>query len=347
MIKLGVVLVCLAALSGCSTMFEREYVSVTPHTVASVGENTAITIESHYELVSAILYYVTQEKVTGKVRLSGYTKEGAKDDLNTAIAEVMKETALGSYSVEQITWEINSIVGHLEADLTILYKRSQEELDGVFPVSGIASSINALATAIEKSDLKLSVNRTFSTTDRTQIARIISGAYENSARYLVEIPEIVTTFHPAEGAWKIAEFDIHYQSTEEQLSQKKQALDYQIKSIASKLWAENDDLYQTMFHLVLDGVTITQNGDTPWDILVEKEGSSRGATFALHAVMLEMGIVSQIIEGSYLDIGCTWNLFTTSSGEQMMIDLSRARNYQGDYLYYSSEGFSDRGYRWN
>ncbi|MFI3250205.1 MAG: hypothetical protein R3Y07_04515 [Eubacteriales bacterium] len=342
--KILILIGCLAGLCSCSSSSQGQYLSVTPYSVAPVGESNYIGVESYHELVTALLFLVNEERESGKIRMVQYTREGAKDDLNLAVVEVMRETALGSFSVGDMTWELNSIVGNLEADVVVEYKRSKEELDAVFPVSGFSTSVAALSTALERGERGLVLHRSYSTTDRSQIARIIASAYESSARYLVELPEIQTTFYPNEGAWKIVEFQLGYSQSEEDHATRQNLLDVQIKSLAGKIWVDPSDIVENMCAMMMEGVTISDEGDTPWDILVKKVGTPRGVAYSLLALSQEMGLSATVVEGSFWEVPHTWNSIELEDGSTVYVDLSAAS--ENGVVYYSRAEMEQLGYGW-
>ena len=96
--RLLVLGLCLTLLlTGCSAMLDRPYTSVVAHAEHPVtGEDdSTVQVESYSELVSAVLYFVSQSTQQGTVRLVNYDGD-VEEDLNRACLEVAKDDPLGS-----------------------------------------------------------------------------------------------------------------------------------------------------------------------------------------------------------------------------------------------------------
>ena len=67
-----VLLTLCILLSGCSSMLNREYASVTPHsaTPAADGDASVLRVERYQELVNALVYLISLGRESGSVRLN-------------------------------------------------------------------------------------------------------------------------------------------------------------------------------------------------------------------------------------------------------------------------------------
>ena len=86
-------------LTGCGSMLERSYASVTPHT--QFYDESAITstlgAENYQGLVSALLHLVEEGEETGVIRLYQYSSVtgSAASDVDQACQEATREDPLG------------------------------------------------------------------------------------------------------------------------------------------------------------------------------------------------------------------------------------------------------------
>lgn len=111
----GMTALCML-LSGCASLLNREYVSVTTHNMAPTAEGDSSTLraESYQELVNALLYFITQGTEEGSIRLY-VDAEDVEADLEAACLEVVQEDPLGAYAVEFIKYSVSSVVTYCEA----------------------------------------------------------------------------------------------------------------------------------------------------------------------------------------------------------------------------------------
>ena len=136
---LAVGLTAVLLLSGCSAMLERSYVSVEEHNENPASDGgSALRVESYQELVSAILYCVSNGEETGVIRLYNYPRD-VESDLESACLEVVQEDPLGAYAVDYIRHEIRHIVSYYEATVHIAYRRTAEQIASVVSVTGVTA----------------------------------------------------------------------------------------------------------------------------------------------------------------------------------------------------------------
>ena len=104
--KKGLLALILSAsllLSGCSAMLERSYEAAQRHEEkpATAADASALRVENYRELVSAVLYLVSQGQEEGSIQLYDYDGE-VENDLTRACLEVATEDPLGAYAVDYI-----------------------------------------------------------------------------------------------------------------------------------------------------------------------------------------------------------------------------------------------------
>lgn len=335
----------MGLLGGCSFFLEDTYSSVSLHTVAPVvADSSYISVESYYELVNALAYYVTEYETAGQIRFLEYNKDQAKSDLSVAVSEVMTETAMGSYAVSTIEWETNSIMGYLEADIQITYHKTQEEVDELLLVSGSTAIVRAVSQGILDNSERVTVKTSWSSNDRSQIPSILQRAYEGSAAYLVEIPQVHTSFYPKEGLWRILELEFYYSLSRETRQDRLEALYQVISQTTSPLWSrEDEDYFASLYLAVAENGTLSNTGDTPYHVLVEGTGSHRGFALAYLALCHEMALDCELVEGTLLGEVHHWNIITTEQGESYHVDCSRGESSR---IYYSDIQMEALGYVW-
>lgn len=339
--------ICLS-LTGCSIFLEDTYVSITPHTVAPIAEGSEIVqVESYHELVNAILYYVTLRSETAQVRLGGYSKEEAKTDLTEAVAEILQDTALGSFGVEGIQWEINSIMGTLEGEITLSYKKTAEEFDQILHLNGSTAITRTISLALSEMSPSLLIQNSWASNDRSQISQLLQEAYSSSARTLVEIPNIHTTFYPTEGPWRIMEMQFQYKLSQEEGLLRQSELAETLSTHTSPLWSEGEeDLYQTLLQILTTKTQLQTTGNTPYHVLVMHKGNSQGFALSYLALCQEMALQSSVVQGTLLGETHYWNIITLPTGQSHHVDSTQEPDDEGKFPYYSDDDIEALGYQW-
>lgn len=334
----------LSTFSGCSLFLEDTYSSVTLHTVAPYSEDsTSISVETYHELVNALTHFITEGQETGLIRLTDYDREKAKADLSNAVTEVRNETALGSYALEQIHWELNSIVGSLEAELQISYDKTPEELDEIKKVTDTSGIVRHIAQSLEDMSDTVVLQNAWATSDRSQIPSFLQKAYQQSARYLVELPQVDTAFYPKEAPWRILELHFNYTLSTETREERLDALSEALRQITAPLWSQEEtDHYQALLTALHSNSSYSSLGDTPFHVLVEGSGNARGFALAYLALCQEMSLSCEIVEGLYEEENHHWCIVTLENGDSHHVDPSKPQ----EKVYFSDGEMSAKGYSW-
>ena len=105
---LAVTAALLLPICGCASVFDEEYLSVSDYEYArpTPGDDGAIPVTSYTTLRLAISNLVTAHADSGTLDFRNYSGESISDDLAAACNSVSRETALGSYSVDYISYDI-------------------------------------------------------------------------------------------------------------------------------------------------------------------------------------------------------------------------------------------------
>lgn len=149
---------CLV-LTGC---LDRSYSSVEPHE-NRYWESTAEDIlraESYQDFVNTILLLVEQHEETGIIRLylTDVDYATAFAMVKDACTEVRLETAVGSYLLEKLDYDMEELRNsYYEVTLLPTYRRTQEDLDSIVETASSSAVYELLVTAWENQEPKLTV----------------------------------------------------------------------------------------------------------------------------------------------------------------------------------------------
>lgn len=343
---LGGLSLTLALNTGCSLFIEDMYSAVTPYTVSPISEGSGvIAIENYRELVNALLHFVSGHEVSGQIRLNNYQREDARMDLAEAVEEVLSQTAMGSYAVNGIDWEIQSIMSNLEAEITLDYRKSQEEYRAIIPVNGSEAIVRHIGESFADYRESLVVQNVWSSSDRTQISQLIQRGVERSLDYLVEMPEIHVTFYPKEGPWWIMELDFHYDQSKVVLQQQQEEL----AEVMSKgnVWSSGEgDIHQVLLRDLRETAEVATVGTTPYDVLLEGRGDDVGFALTYYALCMDLYLDCTLVAGTLLSEAHMWNQITLQNGDIHFVDATVPLTEAGRVPYYSSEEMLAMGYDW-
>jgi len=139
-------------LTGCGErLLERSYSSVLPHSAAYRETESANTLraENYPDLVNALLMLLGDHSETGAVRIYGDAPDKAQL-AEDACVEVQKETALGAYLLDYITYEGKAESGYYELTVRFGYRRTAEELSAIVNATSAEALPDLLRAAIDE-----------------------------------------------------------------------------------------------------------------------------------------------------------------------------------------------------
>ena len=146
---LALMLAALMLLSGCARLFEKEYVSEKDYEDPEVTDDSDTQeIHDYAGLLRLLNAMVANFETQQSLIFTNYDGIIA-DDLSKACWELRSNTALGSFCVQDIEYTTEQVVAYCEADITVSYKRSEEEVKGLTTVQTRSAVAQCVADALE------------------------------------------------------------------------------------------------------------------------------------------------------------------------------------------------------
>ena len=141
-------------LSGCG-LLERGYGRVEPHSSSyyESGAANVLRAENNQDLVNDLLVLIGDYAAEGTIWLyPGEEALKAEQAIEDACQEVQRETPMGSYAVEYMTYTVSDDNrAYSEIKLTIAYRRTEAELKAVVHATSV-SALHTLLTAAAGTD---------------------------------------------------------------------------------------------------------------------------------------------------------------------------------------------------
>ena len=141
-------------LSGCG-LLERGYGRVEPHSSSyyESGAANVLRAENNQDLVNDLLVLIGDYAAEGTIWLyPGEEALKAEQAIEDACQEVQRETPMGSYAVEYMTYTVSDDNrAYSEIKLTIGYRRTEAELKAVVHATSV-SALHTLLTAAAGND---------------------------------------------------------------------------------------------------------------------------------------------------------------------------------------------------
>lgn len=173
-------LVLSLLLAGCGDrLLERSYSSLVPHSAAYRETESANTLraENYQDLVNALLILLGDHSEAGAVRIYGDAPDKAQLAENACV-EVQKETALGAYLLDYITYEGKAESGYYELTVRFGYRRTAEEQAAIVNATSTEALPDLLRAAIDEGREAVAVRVGYFGTSRDGVLALLADVHE-------------------------------------------------------------------------------------------------------------------------------------------------------------------------
>ena len=299
-----------AVLSGCSSIFDREYVSVSDHVDEYVEPeriSQTVAVKNYAAMRNAVL-----GMVEGGVDHFMFTTENysgnAKEDISRACLEVTRETPIGSYAVEYMTHYCAQILTYYRIEVFVTFKHTPEEIASVTRVSGSRDLIDRVIGDVVEYRPGAAYSFVGIDMDENSIRDAITEEYRRSPVMITDLPSVTCSIYPnEESVQKIIEIKYNYSETVESLLLHRSA-------ILSKAGSLLYELPQVSSPLdVFDALSSNCRcdpacGSSVYDAIVLGEADCEGAAMAFKLLCDLTNIDCTVVEGRRDGEPYFWNI---------------------------------------
>lgn len=293
-------LFCLL-LSGCGEVLAGSYQTSSPHVdrPATAEDSSAIRVESYRELVSAVLYLVSQGEEKGELRFYDYPGD-VEAALTEACLEVATQDPLGAYCVDYIRHETTRVVSYDQATVSIHYRRTMEQVRSIVRVTGTSAIRTELREALGAFQKEVVLRVTYFDQDIDSITQLIQQAYYDNPAAALGFPQVEVALYPDSGSQRVVEILLTYPEPVDTLTQKAQTLSQRAQNLSRVVQGmggvQAAEALAEALWLVAE--YDPQAADTPYAALIEGMADDQGMALAYLLLCKEAGLTGEFVQGT-------------------------------------------------
>lgn len=351
----------LAGLSGCS-LFQKEYLSVSQYKVDNQSTSSSDTsqISDYAELKNAVISMVNNHQTEGRLRFTDYGGN-IQGDLSQSLVEVKAESALASFSVDYMSYDLSSIVTYYEASVYITYKRTQSEIDAVRYITGKSELSDVIAPLLDEMDSYIALRITSSTVTSEEVVSAVNTAYTLNPASCVVPPSVTVQIHPESGLQRIIEINLEYGWKTSELKKMKstmyEKIDKIIKNasnVKAAMLALNlcKQLAETCEYDPSGSIRSSKTelnsglGSTAYGALAENCADSKGIAAAYSALCKAAGIECLVVDGTVEGEAHSWNIIKIE-GNYFHVDVSAYYSLGAEHSFLQGDEQMKGKYVWD
>lgn len=342
-------LVLSMLLSACSYVFDKEYLSIkeAKEQKESESEDIGYEVGNYLELKLFLTRLVVEHSELGKLSFKNYTGN-VNEDLAAVCRDISTKMALGVYSVDFISYDIERTVSYLGASVYINYKKSKEETDAIKSVNTAEEGLKLIADAMQNGDELLVLHIRSSKLTEDELRDFVEKKYLDSPVKFPLRPGILVGTYDSGNTSKIYELRLDYGVGKSERLRLSSACSREIKSLREQLKDRPKAATAVeLIDLIRDSVELDEAaGGSLKNALVDKLSSGEGFAILFKACCDELGIENIVVKGRLNKGEIYWNILKIE-GEYYHCDLGRYKKTGQTAFIFASDETMKGEYFWD
>ncbi len=301
-------ILAMVMLAGCSSFFEKEYTSTRVYEDPETTADAATTEIHNYAMLLRALNAMVASYRTNQVLIFADYDGIIADDLSKACWELRSDTALGAWCVRDIEYTTEQVVAYVEADISVSYKKTEQEVESLKTAQTRSALSECVAEALESQTRTLAVQMNTAALSEGDVAELATQTILDHPLLCVEVPEVNVTLYSGATNQKIFEITMHTRLSETETLSRREKLEKAVKDLAADIDSEDPSAALQAAVKVAEQVSISGEGNTAYDALVNGASDSQGLAMAAKAVWMTMGVESAVVSGQLDSNPHSWNL---------------------------------------
>ncbi len=328
--------ILLLAASGCASIIDGEYESITQHEVRPEPNggksDNIIDAKDYNSLKTAIRSVMTAGEPTAIVRCASY-EGNVEDDIRTACIEMATDDPLGAYAVSYIDYSLNKIVSYYEAKISLTYKKTAAEIAAVKETHGEEEFRQNVINAVEHYEPSIVMHTDMGVANTEAVEAALEKVYYDDPERILVLPNITLNTYPETGRDRITELLFRYPYTKSTLEQRKTTLSGRTTEIIrGGKDLSGDELITYLCSEIIrqanyagdvePGTNYDRTPDiyTAYGALVSKYAASEGFAMALKILCNKLGLDCRVVSGLMSNTAYSWNIIKLENGNYYHVD---------------------------
>lgn len=348
--RVGTTMACILCfamvLSGCSAWLSGQYVNVTPYLDEEERHpNEAAVARSFEELCSALTDLVEEGIEETVLYVTDLTDDQCTHYMEDAIEQVINNTPIGAYAVDQIEFEVGTNAGKRAIAVKIQYLHNRAEILRIKQARGMSDVLELIRLALENSDTRVVLR--VQEYQEKDLAQFVQNYVSSNPQSCMEEPQLSVAYYPETGKDRVIELAFQYQSSREALRSMKSLVTDIFKSAQYYVNTDAEDLekYAQLYTFLMERYDYTyETSITPaYSLLRHGVGDNRAFALVYMAMCRQVGLDCQMVSGTKNGEPWCWNVLKLED-TYYHVDLLEC-NEQGTFSLQTDENMG--GYVWD
>lgn len=323
-------IVCLL-LTGCTAWLDGSYHSTSPYEDESVQSvQQSVTVSDYVQLRQALERLVEAGRENGILTGDGVDEEFFRASMPTVISYVLTRNPIGSYAVEDITYELGTNGGIPAASVSITYNRNHAQIRKMRSRRDMQDALEDITVAM--TDFDESIVLWVGNYSGTDIQQYLQNYADQNPRQVMQLPQITVNTYPDSGTDRVLEVVFTYQTSRDVLRTMKSYVSPVFE--AAKMYVDGDTetgiKYVQLYTFLMERFPcVEQTSITPaYSLLRYGVGDSKAFAQVYAAMCREAGLECLVVSGTCKGEARFWNMIRTDDG-YAHLDLLACQDREG------------------
>lgn len=337
-------LILSVLLAGCS-LFDGQFVRVTPHKLQSSETQTEAYTANGYESLRDVLKSMAADgRENGVIYTEGYDYEALDRIMRVAIDSVRGSDPIGAYAIENMDYQIGTNNGRTAVAVDITFRHDRRDIQSMARVENMDEAKELVLQVLGNCDPR--VVMMISSFQETDFTQLVWDLAQLNPQIVMETPQVTEGVY-GEGNCRVVELSFAYENSRDTLRQ----MQNQVRPIfdAASLYVSGDgsdhQKLSQLYAFVMERFDYkTETSITPaYSLLRHGVGDSRAFATVYAAMCRKAGLECMTVTGTRWGESWTWNI--VCDGEKYYhVDLLRC-SAAGDFREFQDSSMT--GYVWD
>lgn len=341
---------CLT-LCGCGNLFDRDYLSVTEYEIPvqePPADENSVTVRDLAELRQFLAGLLNERASEGRIVFDSAYEGDISADIASVCWQVRTQDALFAYCVANISYDVSKLVNHSEARFTISYNEAAGEPEDIVRLQLTTGLEDQLRQAIARGDGRLVVLIGRSSLTAEDVSNLASKVYRENPIAEPREPRVSVNMLSGTGLQRLYEISFHYNLSEEDLLERRQALQ-QLEPFADRDALPESSAERALLacEYLLDHASYSESGSNDiYSALITGEANSEGLALAYVELCRQLDVPCQVVYGQRNWRNCSWNIIQLN-GENYHVDVAACMELGLDQGFLLPDEIMWTLYRWD
>lgn len=326
------VLCACIVFSGCSLWMDGEYVSVTPNISHGDNQVDQSTIVSTYnQLYETLEELVENGEQDGLLYFKDMTEESVLNYMRMASENICTLNPIGSYAVDEITYEVGTNTGVKALAIDISYMHNRSEILRIKKAKDMDEALKLIRVALENFESGTVIM--VSQWKNKDLIQFVEDYVAEHPQTCMEMPQVSVSYFPELGVERIADISFTYQTSRDSLRSMQQSVSNVFKSAQFYVdpLAENSEKYSQLYSFLMERYDYKfETSITPsYSLLRHGVGDSKAFAIVYAEMCRQVGLDCQVVSGTKGGEPWHWNVLN-EDGVYYHVDLIECY-YSGNF----------------